>query len=65
MAKLKFKIDNVMKDRLDKVSEAGGYSSVEEFVLQIIERELDKLDPGADESEEDIRKKLEGLGYLG
>ncbi|MCK5036934.1 MAG: hypothetical protein KAS73_13655 [Candidatus Sabulitectum sp.] len=65
MTKLKFKIDNEMKDRLDKVSEAGGYSSVEEFVLHIIGRELDKLDPGADESEEDIRKKLEGLGYLG
>ena len=65
MAKLKFKIDSDMKDRLEKVSEAGGYSSVEEFVLHIIQRELDKLDPESDESEEDIRKKLEGLGYLG
>ncbi len=65
MAKLKFKIDDEMKERLDKVSEAGGYSSVEEFILHIIERELNKLDPGADESEEDIRKKLEGLGYMG
>lgn len=59
------KIDNEMKDRLDKVSEAGGYSSAEEFVLHLLQRELDKLDPGADESEEEIRKKLEGLGYLG
>ena len=65
MTKLKLKIDNEMKDRLDKVSEAGGYSSIEEFILHIIERELNKLDPGADESEEDIRRKLEGLGYLG
>lgn len=65
MAKLKLKIDNEMKNRLDKVSEAGGYSSVGEFILHIVERELDKLDPGADESEEDIRKKLEGLGYMG
>lgn len=65
MAKLKFKIGDEMKERLYKVSEAGGYSSVEEFILHIIEREMDKLDPSADESEEDIRKKLEGLGYLG
>jgi len=65
MPKLKFKIDNELKIRLDKVSEAGGYSSVEEFVLHIVERELDKLDPGSEESEEDIRKKLEGLGYMG
>ena len=64
MAKLKLKIDNEMKDRLDKVSEAGGYSSAEEFVLHVIRRELDKLDPGTDESEEDIKKKLKGLGYM-
>lgn len=64
MGKLKLKIDNEIKDRLEKVSEAGGYSSVEEFVLLIIQRELDKLDPEADESEDDIRKKLEGLGYM-
>ena len=65
MAKIKLKIDNETKERLDKVSEAGGYSSSEEFILHIIERELDKLDPGAEESEEEIKKKLEGLGYLG
>jgi len=65
MAKIKLKIDNEMNDRLAKVSEAGGYSSIEEFVLHVIERELKKLDPGSSESEEDIRRKLEGLGYLG
>jgi hypothetical protein len=65
MPRLKLKIDNEMNDRLVKVSEAGGYSSAEEFVLHVIERELNKLDPGAKESEEDIRRKLEGLGYLG
>ncbi len=65
MAKIKLKIDDEMKNRLEKVSEAGGYSSTDEFILKIIERELDKLDPDSDESEEDIKKKLEGLGYLG
>ncbi len=65
MPKLKFKIDDELKNRLDKVSEAGGYSSVEEFVLHVVERELNKLDPGSEESEEGIRKKLEGLGYMG
>lgn len=65
MPKIKLKIDNGMKDRLDKVSDAGGYSSVEEFILHIVNREMEKLDPGSGESEESIRKKLEGLGYLG
>ena len=65
MAKIKLKIDDAMKERLYKVAEAGGYASTEEFVIHILSRELDKLDPGKGESEESIRKKLEGLGYLG
>ncbi|MCD4776137.1 MAG: hypothetical protein K8S15_08845 [Candidatus Aegiribacteria sp.] len=64
MAKLKLKIDSSTIERIRKVSEAGGYSSPEEFVIHIIERELDTLDPGEGESEEDIRKKMEGLGYI-
>lgn len=64
MAKLKLKFDSSTIERIRKVSEAGGYSSPEEFVMHIIERELDILDPGEGESEEDIRKKMEGLGYI-
>lgn len=65
MAKIKLKIDDAVKNRLEKVADAGGYASSEEFILHILQRELDKLDPGSGESEESIRKKLEGLGYLG
>ena len=65
MARIRLKIDNAMKDRIEQVADAGGYSSPEEFILHILTRELDKLDPGSGESEESIRKKLEGLGYLG
>ena len=64
MAKLKLKIDRATIERIRKVSEIGGYSSPEEFVIHIIERELDTLDPSEGESEEDIRKKMEGLGYI-
>jgi hypothetical protein len=64
MAKLKLKIDSATIERIRKVSEIGGYSSPEEFVIHIIERELDTLDPSEGESEEDIRKKMEGLGYI-
>jgi len=65
MARIKLKIDDDVKNRLDKVADAGGYSSVEEFILHLVERELQKLNPGAGESEDSIKKKLEGLGYLG
>lgn len=64
MKKLKLKLDNETIERIRKVSEVGGYSSPEEFVIHIIERELDTLDPGSSESEEDIRRKMEGLGYI-
>lgn len=64
MAKLKLKLDRETLDRLKKVADAGGYSSAQEFVIHVIERELDTLAPEEGESEEEIRKKMEGLGYL-
>ena len=64
MHKLKLKLDDETIGRIRKVSEVGGYSSPEEFVIHVIERELDALDPDNGESEEDIRRKMEGLGYI-
>ncbi len=64
MAKLKLKFDNATIERIRKVSEVGGYSSPEEFLMHVIERELDLLDSNLCESEEDIRRKMEGLGYI-
>lgn len=64
MAKLKLKLDSATVERIRKVSEVGGYSSPEEFIMHVIERELEMLDPGKGDSEEEIRKKMEGLGYI-
>jgi hypothetical protein len=64
MAKMKLKIDEASMERIRKVSQAGGYSSPEEFVLHVLQRELDSLAPDQGESEEEIRKKMEGLGYI-
>ena len=64
MAKLKLKLDSATIERIRKVSEVGGYSSPEEFLMHVIERELDSLDPWQGESEKDTRKKMEGLGYI-
>lgn len=64
MRKLKIRVDDGFMDRLKSVASAGEYSSVEEFVLHVLEREMDRLSPGQGESEESIRKKLEGLGYI-
>jgi hypothetical protein len=56
------KLDKALLARVKRYADLAGYSSVDEFVTHIIEKELAHLE-GAD-SEEDIKKKLKGLGYI-
>jgi predicted DNA-binding protein len=49
-------------ERVKRVSEAAGYSSPQEFVEHVLDRELKKLEDA--QSDEEIVKKLQGLGYL-
>ena len=58
----RIKIDKTLFTRATKYSAIAGYSSVEEFVNHALEKELVKLE-GAD-SEEEIKKRLKGLGYI-
>jgi len=58
----KIKIKKELYERVKKFAEIAGYSSVDEFVEHALEKELAKLE-GAD-SEEEIKKKLKGLGYI-
>ena len=48
--------------KVKKCSEAAGYSSPQEFVEHIVDKELAKIETAA--SDEEIVKKLQGLGYL-
>jgi len=56
------KLDKDLVTRAKRYADLAGYSSVEEFITHIVERQLEKLS-GA-ESEEEMRKKLKGLGYI-
>ncbi len=58
----KIKLDKDLYSRVKKFAEIAGYSSVEEFVIHALEKELSKLE-GADD-EEEIKKRLQGLGYI-
>ena len=49
-------------ERVKRSSEAAGYSSPEEFVEHVLEKELAKIEEAASDAE--IAKKLQGLGYL-
>jgi hypothetical protein len=59
----KVKIDGELWDRVKKVAEAAGYASPEEFVTHVLEKEISALEGGA-EDEEEIKKRLQGLGYI-
>ncbi len=56
------KLDKALLAKVKRYSDLAGYSSVDEFVTHVIEKELAKFE-GSD-SEEDIKKKLKGLGYI-
>ena len=58
----KVKIDKSLLDKASRYSEVAGYSTVEEFINHALEKEIAQLE-GAD-SEEEIKKRLKGLGYI-
>jgi hypothetical protein len=57
---IKLKKDLLAK--VKRVAAAGGYSSPEEFIEHVLEREIAKLDDA--QSDEEIVRKLKGLGYI-
>ena len=58
----KVKIDKDLLDKVRKYSEIAGYASVEEFVTRALEKEIAQLEDA--DSEEEIKKRLKGLGYI-
>ena len=62
MAKATVKLEKNLWERVKRCSEAAGYSSPEEFLEHVVQKELAKLEDA--ESDEEIVKKLKGLGYL-
>jgi hypothetical protein len=56
------KINKELWVKVKRCAEAAGYSSPEEFVRHVLERELARLDQA--ESKEELIEKLKGLGYL-
>ena len=56
------KVNKELWVKIKRCADAAGYSSPEEFVRHVLERELARLDQA--ESKEELIKKLKGLGYL-
>jgi hypothetical protein len=58
----KIKLDKDLFERVSKVAKVSGYASVDEFVVHVLEKELAGIENA--DSDEEIKKKLEGLGYI-
>jgi metal-responsive CopG/Arc/MetJ family transcriptional regulator len=58
----KVKLDKNLLTRVKRYADIAGYSSVEEFITHALEKELAHLEEA--DSEEEIRKRLQGLGYI-
>jgi metal-responsive CopG/Arc/MetJ family transcriptional regulator len=59
---VKISIDKQLWEKLKRVSELAGYSSPQEFIVHALERDVASIEDT--ESDEEIREKLKGLGYL-
>ena len=58
----RIKLDKALVAKVKRYADLAGYSSVEEFVTHALEKEIARLE-GA-ESEQELKKKLKGLGYI-
>lgn len=58
----KIKLDKALYDRIADVAEKAGYSSADEFIVNVLEKELAKLEDV--ENDEQLQERLRGLGYI-
>jgi hypothetical protein len=60
--KATMKLDEHLWEKVRKYSALAGYSSPTEFVVHALEKELAQLEEA--DSDEKIKEKLKGLGYI-
>ena len=56
------KLDKALLAKVKRYAEIAGYSSVEEVITHALVKEIKHLDEA--DSEEEIKKRLKGLGYI-
>lgn len=58
----RIRIDRDLYDKLARAAQAAGYATTEELVRHVLEKTVADLRDA--ESEEEVRRRLKGLGYL-
>ena len=58
----RIKLDKALLAKVKRYADLAGYSSVDEFVTHALEKQIAQLENAG--SEEELKKKLKGLGYI-
>jgi hypothetical protein len=58
----KVKIDRDLYERAQAIAKHAGYSSIDEFVVHLLEKATSDAERAQDKAE--VRKRLQGLGYI-
>lgn len=58
----KVKLTKELYEKVKEKAELAGYSSVDEFVAHVLEKEISGS--GAHEDDEAVKERLKGLGYI-
>jgi hypothetical protein len=58
----RIKLDPRLLERAKRCADLAGYSSVDEFIGHTVERAVAQLEDAGDEDE--LKRRLKGLGYL-
>jgi hypothetical protein len=56
------KLDKGLLARVKRFSDLAGYSSVDEFITHVLEKEMLHFEGAKDDK--DMRERLKGLGYI-
>ncbi len=56
------KIDKALLAKVRRYAELAGYSSADEFVTHALEKEIARLETA--DNDEEVKKRLKGLGYI-
>lgn len=62
MFERKVKVDRALYETLKRAAEIAGYSSTDEFIRHVLEKAAAEIERA--KSEEEVRKRLQGLGYI-
>jgi hypothetical protein len=55
-------LDPALMEKVRAAAAKAGYATPDEFVAHVLERELSRTDDASNDA--DVKKKLEGLGYI-